>query len=437
MIRAADDSERPFGDGRMSAILGVSINGDDVRMAIADAPMAGDPSSYGGRGMRMRSVEEFDASALLQDVPPYGTPEEQVAYALRPLFAGAERSGVRGPVVRRTGRQIRSVVFAYHDSDQAKRITMGTDVAGLSHYSLVPTPVAALAELMVTRQVGFARTVAVCNVDTWRYSCGFVEADGELIGDIQRISTDKLAAAGADVLEGLAMVVDAAQQTTGRNPDVVVLVGENVEQQFDPEVVELELGLPVIIPASPEMLVARGASLLPSRSAAGTYGMGAASDGDWAPVAARPKRGPDWMSSAAALGGMVGLLVLGGVVVAGVTASGVFSSGNEASGTSTTATPSPVAQEPPPPAPPPPEPEPTTTEAPAPNPRPAPNPAPAPEPAPEPAPAPEPEPAPAPEPPPPPQQPAPPQPQPQPQPPPAPPEIEIPGLPPIQLPPLP
>ncbi len=431
---------RRTGDGRLSAILGVSINGDDVRMAIADAPMSGDPAAYGGRGVRRRAVEEFDASVLLDGVAPYGTPEEQVAYALRALFDGSAQP--------RTERQIRSVVFAYHDADQAKRITMGTDAAGLRHYSLVPGPVAALAELMATRQVGFARHVAVCNVDTWRYSCGIVGADGAMVGEIQRVSTDKLAAADVDVLEGLAMVADAAQQLSGVWADLVVVVGERVEEQFDAEMVERELGLPVIIPAHPEQLVARGASLLPSRAAAGAAGMGSASEGDWAPVAERARRGPDWTSSAAALAGIVGLLLLAGLVVGAFAASGVLSTGDTASSTvapqipTSPAEPSPASTTRPPTTP---KPEPTTTVAPQAPVSPAPAPPLTPEQqqqqAPPPAPAPEPEPAPAPEP----------QPQTQPQqqapapqapvqqaPAPAPPPvIEIPGLPPIQLPQIP
>lgn len=426
------------GGTRMSAILGVSINGDDVRMAIADAPMSGDPAAYGGRGMRRRTVEVVDASQVLKGVPPYGTPEEQVAYALRTLLAGRGRTGSA-----RLDRTIRSVVFAYHDADQAKRITMGTDAAGLVNYSLVPTPVAALAELMVTRQVGFARHVAVCNVDTWRYSCGIVGSDGAMVGEIQRVSTDKLAAADVDVLESLAMVVEAAQEYSGVMADLVVVVGERIEEQFDAEVVERELGLPVIIPTGSEVLVARGASLLPSRTAAGASG--AASDDDWAPVAGRPRRGPDWTSSAAALAGIVGLFLLAGLVVGAVAASGVLDTGDTASGpsgsplptspaapspASTTvapeaATPNPVTTESPAPAPPPPQPA-TQTEPPPP---PSPEPPPPPETQEEPPAPPQQETQPAP------QQPAPqPQPQPAPQPPPPPLEINIPGLPPIEVP---
>ncbi|QDQ98473.1 hypothetical protein [Tomitella fengzijianii] len=415
----------------MSAILGVSINGDDVRMALADAPMSGDPAVYGGRAVRKRSVEMLDAARLLNDVPSYGTPEEQVAYALRPLLAG--RAG-EGAAASRIDRTIRSVVFAYHDADQAKRITMGTDAAGLTHYSLMPTPVAALAELMATRQVGFARHVAVCNVDSWRYSCGIVDADGAMVEEIQRISTDKLAAADVDVLEGVAMVVDAAQQLSGVMADLVVLVGERIHEQFDAEVVERELGLPVIIPGGPESVVARGASLLPSREAVGASG--SASDGDWAPVAERSRRGPDWTSSAAAVAGIVGLVLLAGLAVGAVAASGVLAGDDTASGPQTSqlptspAAPSPASTTKAPEVP---SPRPVTTEAPAPPP-PVTQQAPAPPP-----------PPPAPEPPPPPvteqEPPAPPPVQQAPQPPvqqaPAPPpplEINIPGLPPIEIP---
>ncbi|WP_182358172.1 hypothetical protein [Tomitella gaofuii] len=432
--RESNGQARAPGEARMSAILGVCINGDDVRMALADAPMSGDPAVYGGRGVRRRSVEMLDAARLLKDVPSYGTPEEQVAYALRPLLAGRTGQGATAPRIDRT---IRSVVFAYHDADQAKRITMGTDAAGLTHCSLMPTPVAALAELMATRQVGFARHVAVCNVDSWRYSCGIVDADGAMVGEIQRISTDKLAAADVDVLEGVAMVVDAAQQLSGVMADLVVLVGERIHEQFDAEVVERELGLPVIVPGEPESVVARGASLLPSREVVGASG--AASDGDWAPVAERSRRGPDWTSSAAAAAGIVGLLLLAGLAVGAVAASGVLAGDDTASGPESTtlptspAAPSPASTTKAPEVPPLPPPEPVTTEAPAPPP-PVTQQAPAPPP-----------PPPAPEPPPPPvteEQPAAPPPQQQaPQPPvqqaPAPPpplEINIPGLPPIEIP---
>lgn len=388
--------------GNVSAILGVSVNGDVIRMAIADAPTEDVGAATLGRGgSRARATEALDISAYLEKVPAHGTPEEQAAGVLHELILDGMHDGV----------PIRSVVAAYHDEDQAKRLTTAMDVLGLTNYSLVSAPAAALAALVVGRQIGFARSIAVCNMDSWLYSCGIITVAGELRGGIQTATTESLAAANADVLDGIAAVVDAAARSARHEPDLVVLVGESASEVEDLEFVERDLGRPLIVPPDAAMLVARGASLLPSRPMRGTGIAAAASDSDWAPIATKERVLPDWFPNAAALGGVVALLLVGGLAAAGLGALGIFSSGGGDPSTtdpaSTTATTS-VA----PPADPPSQAPALSTLEPTPTPAPAPAPV---EQAPAPAPVPQPAPAPAP----------------------AAPVIQIPGLPPIVLPVLP
>ncbi|WP_024795727.1 hypothetical protein [Tomitella biformata] len=384
----------------------MSVNGDVIRMAIADAPTAEVGGTAAGRGgIRPRATQELDISAFLERVPAHGTPEEQTAAVLRELIEDGRGDGV----------PIRSVVAAYHDEDQAKRLTTAMEALGLSNYSLVSAPAAALAALVVTRQVGFARSIAVCDLDTWLYSCGVINVSGELLGGIQTVTTESLVAADADVLDGIAAVVSAAARSARQEPDLVVLVGESAAEVADLEYVERELGRPLIVPDSPALLVARGASLLPSRPMRGS-GTVAASDSDWAPLAKRQRALPDWFPNAAAVGGILALVLVGGLAALGLVAMGTFSDMGGSSGDTETTTPTTTAPAVPPVVEPPSEaPALTTVEPPAP--APAPEPVVVPQPAP-PPPAPTPAPVlpPAPEP---------------------PPAIEIPGLPPIELPQIP
>lgn len=372
--------------GRVSAILGVSVNGDVIRMAVADAPTAEVGAASGGRGStRPRHTRELDISTFLAKVPAHGTPEEQTAAVLRELIDDGTGDGI----------PIRSVVAAYHDEDQAKRLSTAMDALGLTNYSLVSAPAATLAALLVSRQIGFARSIAVCDIDTWLYSCGIISVSGELLGGIQTVTTESLVAADADVLDGIATVVDAAARSARQEPDLVVLVGECAGVVPDLELVERDLGRPVIAPDGPALLVARGASLLPSRPirGGGAVGAGAVSDSDWAPIAQKTRVLPDWLPTAAAIGGLVALAIAGLLAALGLAALGVFSdlggSGTTPSPTTTTIAPpvEPPSQAPalstvePPPAPAPePAPEPPPEQA-APPPALPPEPPPAPPPA--------------------------------------------------------
>lgn len=399
--------------GRISSILGVSVNGDVIRMAIADAPAAEVGVSATGRGgPRPRHTEELDISAFLERVPAHGTPEEQTAAVLRELILDGQGEGV----------PIRSIVAAYHDEDQAKRLSIAMDALGLTNYSLVSAQAAALAALVVGRQIGFARTVAVCDIDTWLYSCGIISVSGEQLGGIQTVTTQSLAAAGADLLDGVSAVIDAAARSARQEPDLVVLVGECAGEVTDPEFLERSLGRPLIVPDGPALVVARGASLLPSRPMRGaaTVGAVAASDADWAPLATRQRALPDWFPNAAALGGILALVVVGALATFGLIAMGVFGDLGGSGGDADTTGPT-TSESSEPPAPPIAEqpsdaPALTTVEQPEPEPEPEPVVAPAPEPAPAPPAPPAPPPAPAPAP---------------------PPVISIPGLPPITIPQLP
>ncbi len=373
----------------VSKILGVSVGGDRIRMALASAP-AGDLGSSDQRARtRQDPPRELDVDELLERVPAQGTPEEQAVALLAALLTDDSPQAV----------PVRSVVIAYQDAGQAKRFEHALEVQNVSGCALVPAAVATLAQLLVDRGVGVARAIAVVTLDPWQYGCGLVSISGEAIGEARRVPTETLVAADLDVHSAIATVLASTARASGQDPDLVVVVGENALDVGDPELLERALGLPVIVPDAPETILARGASLLPGR--ASRVRPGAAATPGLRELSRDPHARPDWLPSVGALLGLIGLLALGAGAVVLLAFSGVLpESGDSDGGPATTVTtvPTPIEEtdEDAPPLIPEPDP---ISESPAPPPPPPPPPAPEPEPEPEPAPEPAPEPPPEPAPP--------------------------------------
>src|SRR5699024_2617592 len=77
-------------------------------------------------------------------------------------------------------------------------------------------------------------------------------------------------------------------------------------------------------------------------------GAGTASDSDWAPLATRRRELPDWFPNAAALGGILALLIVGGLATLSLFAMGIFSDLGGSGGDTETTTPSTTAPAAPP-----------------------------------------------------------------------------------------
>src|SRR5699024_7171205 len=291
----------------VSKILGVSVGGDRIRMALASAP-AGDLGSSDQRARtRQDPPRELDVDELLERVPAQGTPEEQAVALLAALLTDDSPQAV----------PVRSVVIAYQDAGQAKRFEHALEVQNVSGCALVPAAVATLAQ----RQVG----------------CGLVSISGEAIGEARRVPTETLVAADLDVHSAIATVLASTARASGQDPDLVVVVGENALDVGDPELLERALGLPVIVPDAPETILARGASLLPGR--ASRVRPGAPATPGLRELSRDPHARPDWLPSVGALLGLIGLLALGAGAVVLLAFSGVLpESGDSDGGPATTVT---------------------------------------------------------------------------------------------------